>query len=396
MTVFLALMKQQAKLACIFMMTLTLGAGIAMADEPHPPQSLEESLAAEFKCPDDAKDSSHGIEPGPNVVVRWCEVQKNGWPVYHGPLLRWYPGKQVRAREYYIKGAAAGLWVTYHQSGKMAALGEWKDGHKTGLWKYWNDASGLRNEVTYTGESNHQTVYYPSGSKKSDGTFISSGKIGKWIYWDENGKEKASCDFGRGLHEISGDGCKIIAEELEPKGFSPPVQSAAVAKDGSFELSVGADIFHSLAPEGWVTDADVAKQQDVPVVFYLKGKKWQEPGPNMYIRVFFKEGRTFENTIKDDSADVEANVAGYHAEAGEEGTLQGGHKYTTRLITYQPLHKTDSPFAVVASNTFHEQVVYIDATDKIVLFIALVADSADELKQYSPAQMAVIKSMRVK
>lgn len=378
------------------MVMLGLGAGIALADEPSPPQSLEESLAAEFKCPDDAKDSSHGKEPESGVIVRWCEVQKNGWPVYHGPLLRWYQGKQVRAREYYIKGAAEGLWVTYHENGKMAALGKWKNGRKTGPWKYWNDDGSLREEVTYTNEGNHKVSYYPSSKKKSDGSFLASGKIGKWVYWDEGGKEKANCDFGKGLHEISGDGCKAIADELEPKGFSPPVQSAAKSDDGSFVLSVGTDTFRSTAPEGWVTDVDVAKNQEVPIVFYLKGKKWQEPGPNMYIRVFFKEGRSFEKTISEDSEGMEANVAGYSAEAGENGTLQDGQKYITKSITYKPLHQTDSPFAVVASNTFHEKVAYVDVTDKIVLFLALVADSAEELKQYSPALATVIKSMRAK
>ena len=84
-----------------------------------------------------------------------------------------------------------GEWPSWYENGKPSSLGTFKNGDKTGLWKYWDEAGWLKTEVTYTETGNLRTDYYPTGKRKATGMFVQSGKIGTWTYWDINGKEKA-------------------------------------------------------------------------------------------------------------------------------------------------------------------------------------------------------------
>jgi antitoxin component YwqK of YwqJK toxin-antitoxin module len=84
-----------------------------------------------------------------------------------------------------------GEWPSWYENGKPSSLGTFKNGDKTGLWKYWDEAGWLKTEVTYTETGNLRTDYYPTGKSKATGMFVQSGKIGTWTYWDINGKEKA-------------------------------------------------------------------------------------------------------------------------------------------------------------------------------------------------------------
>ena len=368
---------------------LALSSQIASTQNVDPPKTLDEAMGAEFKCPSGTHDSGAG--PSPGVVVRWCDVERNGRPVYHGPVWRWYPSGKLDGKEYYVNGDAAGVWPSYYENGHMSSLGAWDGGTKRGLWKYWDGSGWLKTEVTYSKEGNSRTDYYPSGRKKAVGVFTRSGKVGKWTYWTQNGKEKAHCDFGRGAFTISDGGCKMIADELDPKGYSPPIPVGTKADDGSVSVRIDSQTFKFTSPQEWTADVNAGSEEDAPLVFYPKGRKWRTAGANMYVRVCYKNGRSFEAVTKDSRDDFEQTVADYQEHSSKKGRLSG-RDYRLDAITYKPVIETDSPFSIVASNRVHEQVAYLDGSDEVVLLLVLTANSDQQLDQSLPAFRALLES----
>lgn len=315
-----------------------------------------------------------------------------GRPVYHGPVWRWYPSGKLDGKEYYVYGDAAGVWPSYYENGHMSSFGAWERGNKRGLWKYWDDEGRLATEVTYSDEENRRTDYYASGQKKAVGAFTRSGKVGKWTYWAGNGLEKAHCDFGRGVFSVSHGACQMIADELDPKGYSQPIPIGIKVDDGTLSVQVDSQIFKFASPKEWIADVNAGRQEDLPIVFYPKGKKWRSDGANMYVRVCFKTGRSFEQTIKDDKEEFEQDVADYKEQLGKNGRLAVGREYLLSSITYKPVVQTDSPFSIVASNRIHEQVAYLDGSDRVVLLLVLTADSNQQLQQSLPAFNTLLES----
>jgi hypothetical protein len=375
----------------LVLLLLLLEVQVSGAQGVDPPKTLDEALAAQFKCPNGTHDSRLG--PSPGVVVRWCEIERNGRPVYHGPVWRWYPSGKLDGKEYYVNGDAAGVWPSYYENGHMSSLGAWESGHKRGLWKYWDEEGRLTTEVTYLDAGNLRTDYYASGQKKAAGTFTQSGKVGKWIYWEQTGNEKALCDFGQGMFSVSDGACQIIADELDPKGYSLPIPIGTKAHDGSLSVRVDSQVFKFIAPREWIADVNAGRREDLPLVFYPKGKKWKAAGANMYVRVCFKGDRSFEQAISDDKEDFGQNVAEYQEQSSKNGRLPNGRDYLLRSITYKPVIETDSPFSIVASNRIHEQVAYLDISDKVVLLLVLTADSNQQLRQSMPAFRTLLESL---
>jgi hypothetical protein len=365
---------------------------MAEAQNVAPPSTLAEALAAEFKCPVGAHDSGGG--PIPGTVVRWCEIERDGRLVYHGPVWRWYPSGKLEGKEYYVNGAAAGVWPSYYENGHMSSLGALKSGRKMGLWKYWDEGGRLRTEVTYSKFDYVRVDYYSSGRKKAVGVAAESGKIGEWTYWDRNGNEKARCDFGRGVFSVSGGPCQTIANELDPKGYSLPIPIADREDDGKVALRVDSEAFRFTTPQGWTADVDAGRQEELPLVLYPRGKNWRAPGANMYVRVCFKGGKSFEQTIKDDNDDFEQNVEDYREQSQTKGRSPTGREYVLESISYKPVIATDSPFSIVASNQVHEKIAYLDASDKVTLLLVLTADSQAGLNKSSPAFQSLLESFR--
>jgi len=361
------------------------------AQNAAPPKTVEEAESSEFMCPAGARDSGRG--PSPGVIVRWCEVERERRPLYHGPVWRWYRSGKLEGKEYYVDGAAAGVWPSYYENGKRSSVGAWEKGHKRGLWKYWDEGGWLREEVDYSDRGNFCTFYYPSGRKRASGIFTRSGKVGEWISWAENGTEQARCNFGNGLFALPDKACQTIADEFNPKGFSPPIPYGRRGDDGSLSLTIGSEVIKLAAPQGWVPDVEAGQEDQSPLVFYPTGKAWRAPGANMYFDVFFRKGRSFAQTVEDDKQSFQEGVAEYKEALKKSARLANGWPYVLKSVTYKPLIYTDSPFSIVASNQFQERVAYLDASDKFTLVLVLSADSLQQLQQSIPAFDAILQSL---
>lgn len=276
----------------------------------------------------------------------------------------------------------------------MSSLGEFDNGKKRALWKYWDEHGRLKAEVTYGANGNRCVYYYASGQKKAVGAFTPSGKIGQWTYWDQNGKAIAHCDFGEGVFAISGGGCEMIAAELSPKGYSRPIPRGAAGNDGRVSLTVGPQVFEFMVPPGWVADLDSGREDKLPLVFHPKGKKWRDAGANMYLRVFFKNGRSFSQVVKDDEDNFEQSVSDYHEHYTKNGRLPSGFAFILDVVTYKPVIQTDSPFSIVASNQVHDQAAYLDVSNQIVLLLDLTTDTQQEMLHATPAFESILHSAR--
>ena len=364
----------------------------SVAQDTAPPKSIEEAESAKFICPAGARDSGKG--PSPGIIVRWCEVQGEGRPLYHGPVWRWYPSGKLEGKEYYVHGSAVGVWPSYFENGKRSSVGAFEGGLKRGLWRYWDESGWLKEEVDYSDQGNTCTFYYPSGRKRASGTFTRSGKIGEWISWAENGTEITRCNFGQGLFALPDKSCQAIADEFSPKGFSPPIPKGRKENDGSLSVTIGPEVITLAAPPRWIPDVDAGQEEQSPLVFYPTGKAWRAAGANMYISIMFRKGRSFNQVVEDDKEEVQEGVADYKESLNKSSRLENGRSYILKSISYKPLIQTDSPFSIVASNQFQERVAYVDASDHFVLALILTADTTLQFQKSIPAFDAVLQSLK--
>jgi hypothetical protein len=300
----------------------------------------------------------------------------------------------MESKGVYVFGNAEGEWPSWHENGKPSSLGTFKNGSKMGLWKYWDAAGWLKTEVTYTETGNRWTEYYPTGKKKATGESLRSGKVGVWTYWDTSGKEKAKCDFGNGLFALPSKPCHIIANELEPKGFSQPIPIATTTPDSRAVITIASQAYQLAIPPGWVADTKAGKEEQAPLVLYPTGSSWRGTGPNIYFRVLYKSGRSFDSIVKNETDGFQQNVAEYTERATKRGKLQNGKPSLAKTITYKPLIQTDSPFSIVSDNTIHETISYLDASDQVVVMAVLACHSESQLKESTPALMALLTSFR--
>lgn len=346
----------------------------------------------EFKCPDGAKDSG----AVPHQIVRWCEIANlDGRLVYHGPVWRWHRNGQFQSKERYVYGNMEGEVPSWFENGTPSSLGSLKAGKRVGLWKFWDEQGRIQTEVTYVDGGASQVTFFPSGGKKASGTFHDGAKLGLWVYFNEDGSEKARCDFGAGLLALpKNKGCRIIADELEPIGFSRPAARGRVRADGTAVISVGPQSYTVTVPPGWTSDANAGLADRAPLVFFLKGGAWRQSGPNMYIRPLFKEGRSLKSIVDDERQGFASEVAQYKEGPFTAGNLGVKRGVVAKMITYKPVMQTDSPFSVVQDNTIHEAVGFLDVSPEVVLMIVLTANDEKQLKASLASLTVLIESIR--
>lgn len=352
------------------------------------------AVAEEFECPEGARDSGNTPETQPGTVVRWCEISRDGRPLYHGPLWRWHRNGEMAGKEYYVDGNAEGEWQSWYGDGTKRTLGTFRDGAKTGHWTYRYDTGKIRTEVTYGEDGNATAEYYPDGNRKFEGRYWRGGKIGQWTYWDRDGTEKARCDFGAGLFDLPDDACRTIAGELWPEGYSRPVPAAVKSEDGNAEIAVASLAFGVTTPAGWVADIEAGKEDGLPLVLYPKGGAWRGGEPNIYFRVLFRDARSFADVVEDEGRRFSKEVADYTETSRVDGATVGGRPSVTQSISYRSVTQTDSPFAIIGETGIYVRVSFLDVSDKFVLVAVLVCNSEALRAEFAPLFSDHVASLR--
>ena len=300
----------------------------------------------------------------------------------------------MESKELYVYGNAEGEWPSWFENGKPSSLGTFNNGSKIGLWKYWDEAGWLSTEVTYAETGSLWTEYYPTGKTKATGRSLRRGKIGLWTYWDADGKEKVTCDFGDGLFTLASEACEIIANELEPKGFSQPVPVVTTTPESRAVLRIASQTYQLAIPPGWIADTKAGQEEQAPLVLYPKGGSWRGSGPNMYVRVLYKSGASFDSAVINETEDFQQNVADYEEKATKRGTQQNGKPTLSKTISYKRLVQTDSPFSIVSDQAVYERIDYLDASEHVVVMAVLTCRSESQFTEATPAMASLSASFR--
>lgn len=356
--------------------------------------SAAPAMAEEFKCPEGTKDSGQSPETQPGTVIRWCAITRDGRLLYHGPVSRWHPNGQMESKEYYIYGDGEGDFQSWYEDGTPRTLGTLRNGAKMGLWTYRYDTGSVESEVVYGDDFNDKVEYYRNGKRKSEGRFWQGGKVGRWVYWDREGAEKARCDFGDGLFELPDDGCRTIAAELSPEGYSRPVPVAVKTGDATAAIKVGPFKYGLASKKGWVVDTEAGRDEGTPLVLYPEGAAWRDADANIYFRILFRDGSSFDAIVKAEGEWFSQNVSGYVETSSAKGRTIGGRETVSKTIRYKPVIPTDSPFAIIADNEYFEWIVFLDLADEFVLVAVLACESEEALGGNSPDFNDLIASLR--
>lgn len=330
---------------------------IALAEQP-------------FKCPAGSKDS--GYKPG--NIVRWCEVMRDGRPIYHGPLLRWHRNGQLASREFYDHGNGTGKWEAWHESGKPSSAGRMEKGARIGLWKFWHDEGWLKTEIVYGPARYSWKEFFSDGKRHYAGEVIRGQKIGQWIEWNRDGSERRRCDFGDGRFRLESEACKGIAESLQPKGFSRPVPKVTFAA-GRLALQVAAEKYQLEVPAGWRVEAEGVRRDGLAFALVRNGAQWRDHNPQFWARMLYREGRSFEQNSEIALTDIERNVDKFNGAAPTRFNSARGLAVVQRQFSYNTSFTTDSPFTVVNDQVQHESVAIIDLSPNVSLLLVLTSQT---------------------
>lgn len=344
----------------------------------------------DFGCPRGTKDSGFA----PHQLVRWCTLDEGGRLLFHGPLFRWHRNGKLASKETFFRGEPDGEISTWWESGRLRSLGSYEMGERVGAWTFWDEEGRVASVVTYTELGEAREDFFPSGATRASGTLRDDAKVGWWYLFHLDGEERARCDFGDGLLELPEDpDCRVIAEEVEPRGFAPPVARGAVAADGSVTVSVGPHVYAFTTPEGWVADATAGAREGFALVFAPAGSAWRKSGRDLHVRAVAKRGRFLQDVI-----DAERARAGRRVEDYEEFVLPPRAGRLGRIeawtVSYTWVQRRDSPVDPGATKQMREAVAYIDASPEVALVVTLVCDHRMKMKDALPAFLALIESPR--
>jgi hypothetical protein len=298
----------------------------------------------------------------------------------------------MASREIYVHGNAEGETPSWYENGTPSSRGTFRDGNKIGTWRYWDESGHLTTEVSYSPQRNSLTTYYPSGHKRAVGAFVNGAKVGAWIFWHPDGTERARCDFANGLFVLPDGPCHLIADSLEPAGFSRPLPTGEVAPDHA-TIHIGTEAYELRAPARWVADAAAGREDRIPLALYPEGSAWKDSGPKIYLRALFRDGRSFQKTVDDERLGFREEVAVYHSLALRRGRLPNGTRLVSAAISYRRTISTDSPFEIVAPDTTFEVTTFLDASSRVVLLAVLASTTRAQRDTNLPAFNSLLNSL---
>ena len=99
-------------------------------------------------APDTLTKSGETVEYHPNGAVKMRgKLNDNG--MRHGLWISFYDNGIKWSEAYYIDGVLDGHSITFFPNGKVRYIGEYKNGDKTGTWKFYDEAGELVKEENY-------------------------------------------------------------------------------------------------------------------------------------------------------------------------------------------------------------------------------------------------------
>jgi len=110
------------------------------------------------------------------------EVVEETWPDGSAKTIRYY---SLESQDSILVKE-----ISFYESGNKRMEGEFIDGRRNGMWKYWYENGELWSEGYFQEgvRSGPVRTYHPNGERNTIGTYDNGVRIGKWKFWDEKGQ----------------------------------------------------------------------------------------------------------------------------------------------------------------------------------------------------------------
>jgi len=141
-----------------------------------------------------------------NGNVLRSETYSNG--LENGIMTEYSDSGTVITKGEYVDGLEEGFWT--YQIGDTKMEGSYKEGRRTGTWKYWYDNGNLNFVGNYLDDNpdGKHTYYWDNGKIKEEGTYIMGKREGEWFRNNYDGSLFLTTLYKNGI-EIRYDGVKI-------------------------------------------------------------------------------------------------------------------------------------------------------------------------------------------
>ena len=122
-------------------------------------------------------------------------LKQNEWTEYYVLALSNDSSLLEKAKGVYENGEKSGLWVYYHENGKIEQKGFYKNGKPENKWMWYYESGNILKEEVYSkGAENGLIIEYSdSGNVIKKGQFLMGVKEGPWIY--EMGDQKETGNY---------------------------------------------------------------------------------------------------------------------------------------------------------------------------------------------------------
>ncbi len=113
----------------------------------------------------------------------------------------WYPSGIMKNRITFEAGRPFGKAIMYHENGKVAEEGLWRNSRWVGDYKLYYDNGEVQHEFKFntTGKREGKQVYYAeNGQKIIEGEMKDGKETGVWNEWYDNGDKRSEKAFNDG------------------------------------------------------------------------------------------------------------------------------------------------------------------------------------------------------
>ena len=95
------------------------------------------------------------------------------------------------------KGKLEGRFAKFHENGKKAEEGEYKNNLAVGIWTAWSADGQKQTESSYENgaKAGLETEWYPGGKIKSQREFKAGKRDGLTTIWDESGRKRTAMTY---------------------------------------------------------------------------------------------------------------------------------------------------------------------------------------------------------
>jgi antitoxin component YwqK of YwqJK toxin-antitoxin module len=106
-------------------------------------------------------------------------------------LWKYWDKKGIKEKEIIFEKGDDILWSFFAPNGNKTREGQMVDGKEEGVWTFY-DENGIKERETEHKSGKEDGIYslwYDNGQKKEEGPYLGTTRIGTWTWWDEQGNK---------------------------------------------------------------------------------------------------------------------------------------------------------------------------------------------------------------